>query len=778
VNIGSSALLRIGLIVLAPLLLIASQLYGLDRSEYKAQALRVALRAADRTFQSIDTPPDTLSSREIFTAALACCEAGTNLNRLEKLFATAEQMQERNPTNRFYGNFRWSWGHDGVLDANAVDFCMQTAAMIWLHHRDQLPPGARVRLERLMRLGLEGLRRHRVSEHYTNIALMNAGDLILLGEALAGPEFAREGYARLDRFLLAMAECGTHEYNSPTYYGVDLDDLLLIEAFCKEERGRVQARMLLEYFWTDIALNWFPAASKMAGTRSRDYDYLRGLGGLDQHLLAAGWLPASSQLQPNNLLSTYGRWEPPVGLRSLADAGFPRYIQQVWGAEPWHARTHYVARDVTLGVSGAGYGGRMDLPLTVDLPGPRTRPRLYFIPDGRDDPYGKIKIAESRAHSKTLHLNPFWTAVQDKTDALGLVVYRETDLNPTNPVLKSHFVFPVDVDALWVGGRRVDWPPRSTVALPVKPGEAVVLRQGTAAVGLRVAWARAMDDQPATVECVYDGNEFGAARLTVNHLKTKTKSTTHPGAAFWVRVGSELDGPGFDRWRSEFERERAQVRADAAGIQLDLTRPRMRIRAAAPFQVPAELQPPFPRLLLASAGKDLGRDLLSTVDPVKSFLASSAAVRAVVVPVNGVIWEAEAARLMPPFEIASAVGASGSKYIWMPAQPGEMAHSTLARASYPLRVERAGHYYLWGRVWSPTPQNDSFFVRLERPGQAPVPNTAWPVGVHRDWAWVRFEPEQPLELGAGEMVLQLGVREAGTRMDKLFLTPDPNAKPH
>jgi hypothetical protein len=47
-------------------------------------------------------------------------------------------------------------------------------------------------------------RRHRVPPSYTNIALMNAGDPILLGEALGQSEVADDGYARLDRVCLEI----------------------------------------------------------------------------------------------------------------------------------------------------------------------------------------------------------------------------------------------------------------------------------------------------------------------------------------------------------------------------------------------------------------------------------------------------------------------------------------------------------------------------------------------------------------------------------------------
>ncbi|MFA7006726.1 MAG: hypothetical protein WC429_21980, partial [Verrucomicrobiia bacterium] len=475
------------------------------------------VQAGERTWRNIAKTSPTLSSRELFAYALALCEAKTKLDRLEKLFDTAALMHDRDPQSRGYGNFRWSWSHEGVWDFNAVDFCMQNGALLWMRHRDTMPGAARDKLRPILELAGEGLLRHRVTESYTNIALMNAGNLILLGEAMGKPALTDEGYARLDRICLYMAQGGTHEYCSPTYYGTDLDDLVLIEAFCQRERGREQARALLELLWTDIALNWFPPAQKLAGARSRDYDYLRGLGFLDQQLMANGWLPVTEKRRPGSITTAFIRWRPPARLKALSETKFPRLVTQVWGLEKSQSRTHCLCRDVTLSSAGAGYGGRMDMPLCADLPGDREGVRCYFIPDGRHDPYGKIKIQESQAHAKTLHLQPFWTAAQRRVDALGLAVYRDKDVPPETQTLESHFVMPLAVDGFWIGGRRVEFQPGKAAEFPLKAGEAVVLRKGTAAVGVRVPWARDLAGHAATAALVYDANAFGAVRLTVTH---------------------------------------------------------------------------------------------------------------------------------------------------------------------------------------------------------------------------------------------------------------------
>jgi len=740
------------------------------------EIVRAAAESSERTWRSVSRQPPHLSSRELFGAALAWCETKTHLDRLEKLFDLAAQMQDRDPQSRTCGNFRWTWEHEGVWDLNAVDFCMQMGALLWIHHQETIPPAARNKLREILEFAVHGLIGHRVPETYTNIALMNAGNLILLGEAMGKNDAAKEGYARLDRFLLAMWECGTHEYCSPTYYGVDLDDLVLIEAFAKREHGRQQARVLLEYFWTDIALNWFPPAQKLGGARSRDYDYLRGLGSLDQQMMANGWLPTDDKNRVSSIVNAFARWRPPARLKKMSETRFPRLLQQVWGFEPAESRTHFLCRDVTLSTAGAGYR-TMDIPLSVDLPGPREGVRCYFIPDGRHDPYGKIKIQEGKAHAKTLHLTPFWAAAQRRMDALGVALYRDKDVPPDTQTLESHFVMPLDADNFWIGGRHVDAPKDKPWEFPVNPGEALVLRKGTAAVGVRVPWTR--DDAP--VNFVFDGNKFGAVRLTVAH-----KVGAKAGAAFWVRIGSELrDDAVFEKWQREFAAARTdvevvgdRVRVSVAGVDGAVT-----VGADAARSTAFALEPVPSRALLAVDGDDIGKRLLQDLEPIRSWRGKTGDHKPITVPEGkSVYWEAEAGRVIPPMTRDKDAKASGGAFVWMPAKPGERASSSIGNATWQLNVAAAGKYCLWGRVQAPTPENDSFYVRVFNDEGEILGRTEWPTSTRKDWQWIPLvigggRAPTALELPSGTVNIQLRVREAGTKMDRLFITPNASERP-
>ena len=79
---------------------------------------------------------------------------------------------------------------------------------------------------------------------------------------------------------------------------------------------------------------------------------------------------------------------------------------------------------------------------------------------------------------------------------------------------------------------------------------------------------------PAPSALVYDANPHGALRLTVvHHTFWGTGSPALlPGAALWVRVGSELDTEeAFQRWRLGFAEAAAAVEVDETRVQVRVT---------------------------------------------------------------------------------------------------------------------------------------------------------------------------------------------------------------
>ena len=333
----------------------------------------------------------TLSSVGLFAGAYNILRANVGLEKLDVLFDVAAELQDRNPESRTYGNFRW-YARDGfVMDHNAVDFCMQEGSLIARDYRDRLTPDQRAKFDHLCELAIEGSISHRVRSSYTNIALMNAVNLVLLGEAYGRADVLEAGVKRLDEFILNTAICGVCEYCSPTYTAVDLNCLHRLRQFARDKGVIDRAERLLRLFWSDVAASSFTPSGRLAGAHSRDYDYLFGLGGMATYLRVAGLaapLPGARETPP--LPFELSDWRPDAAIRELA-ARTPRTVVSMWGEEPEKVRVLWTGKNVSLGIAGANYWN-MDIPLSVDFASTNSIPRTYFIADGRRDPYGRKKI--------------------------------------------------------------------------------------------------------------------------------------------------------------------------------------------------------------------------------------------------------------------------------------------------------------------------------------------------------------------------------------------------
>lgn len=731
--------------------------------------------------------------------ALTLAEAGMHNDRLPRLMDLIERMQDRDPESPDYGNLWWYWRDGAVTDRNSAEFVMQTAARLWVRHGSSLPPDVATPLRRIMTLGAEGCLRHRVPAWYTNIAILNASNLIALGEILDDTAVAGAGYRRLKDICLWTWKFGVTEYVSPTYYAVNLDGLRWIAARAGQAEGRRQAETLLELLATDIGANWWPPAERLAGAHSRSYDYLHGIGGLDERLALAGWLPLQIRPSIHHADAFCDDWSLPAAARELAGR-LPRRVRQRWGEGHAEVRSALLLRDITLSTASAYYGSQ-DVPMAVDLPGDRSTVRCYFIADGRDDPYGTLRYPTGRAgHMKALHLACLWAAAQRGPDAVGLAVYRAEDLaHPERTGLKSHFVFRREHQGLWIGDRRVDLTPSApgeSAHAGVAPGEAVVVRYGTAALGIRVLVAQCRDGSPALVNIVDDANPHGAMRLSVNHESAPGRAES-AAAAFWVRIGSGLAGDAaFADWKDAFMAAEPYVHvvppvlegngADSAG-RFQLRAPgkegpvAVEVLAGSHGIGRVSLDPPPTDAILEIDGQQAGRPLLADLLPVREYVEGADEARVLAVPTDGpLLFGAQTGLRFGGMEIGLDDEASGGAYVGSTVDRYQAARFGSVRWS--LEVPEAGRYWLWGRVLARDPQTDSFYVQLLGPDGAIVPRTAWHTRTAPNWTWRILESHParepiPLDLPAARVELILRVREPGTKIDHLMLTRDPDARP-
>lgn len=761
----------------------------------------------ERFWQSIATqdPSETTSLRRLFLFLRNLAEDRRHGERWGRVLELVAKAQDRDPRSPTYGNFRWLWRDAGVADPNAVEFLMQDAALAWLRGGDAMPESARAGLRTVLEHAVEACLRHRVPVTYTNVAILNAGNVAVLGEILDRPAAAEEGYRRLEAICRWTWAFGISEYCSPTYYGVDLDGLEFLLSFARRERARQQAAALRRLFWLDVAMNFFTPGEKLAGSHSRSYDYLRGIGTLDLQLAAAGWLHGGRRDRPSQ--RSPDRLANMLQLQEAARSQVPRVVRERWGMPLRQSRTHALFADVTLSCAASAYFYQ-DVPLTVDLPGDRNLPRCYFIADGREDPYGKARIEAGAAkHLKAIHLVPFWAAAQRSCDAVGLAIYRASDLKTaTIANLQSHLVLRRP-DGLWLAGtetRRMGLRPVPAAdatlqpapaanallecapeRLPVEVGVPLVLRYGSAAVGIRLLWTRAQDGTPAPAALVDDANSFGVIRLTIEHRRAT--ATAEAGAAIWIRVGSGLaDSSAFEAWRRRFEQQTpTAVEASDRLVRLEVPGEAgpVSVTARSPFGQGGGVayQPEPTRAVLEVDGKDLGRPILETVEPMRTECRQRNPLDPLEIPAQGsVSWEAEDGMILHGMTADDDPEASGGRYVVQP--KAREVFQVPGSVTWSLRVAQAGRYHLWARVLAPDSGARSFHVLLEGDTDELPVRGPWLLREGAGWNWQRLTlGTQPapitLDLPAGLVWLQIRPRETRTRIDRLFLTSDATEQP-
>jgi hypothetical protein len=182
--------------------------------------------------------------------------------------------------------------------------------------------------------------------------------------------------------------------------------------------------------------------------------------------------------------------------------------------------------------------------------------------------------------------------------------------------------------------------------------------------------------------------------------------------------------------------------------------------------------------MIACNGVDMGQPILAGLPIISERVAHHKT--ATVIPVatdKPTVWEAVNARLSCVFEVGTDdPTALNGLYLWEPGAEG-VPSSGSGRALYTLDVAKEGVYTLAARVLSPTPENDSFFIRITAEDSTDIlPEADWHLGQRKAWGWVDLRlsgmrtPHQ-ITLPKGRVHVILRTREMGTKIDQLRLTP-------
>jgi len=232
-----------------------------------AYAARIKAQLADFTRRVASR--DIVEARALGYAALAslAVEDGSLAAGCLRRVLAAQVTDPRSPQK---GSIPWNVGPSKAEDFNATEFAVQSWGPILLLYGDRLPPTVRAELIAHARAAVTAVERHVVDLSYDNIALLRAMNLVLLGTAVGDMAARTQGLQALQRFLDWRDQYGIHEFASPTYYGVDLD-VLMVSYIALPRDGEVRGLLAR-------ALDTIGATSRRSGTTAP--------GGLPVHTAA------------------------------------------------------------------------------------------------------------------------------------------------------------------------------------------------------------------------------------------------------------------------------------------------------------------------------------------------------------------------------------------------------------------------------------------------------------------------------------------------------------
>jgi hypothetical protein len=465
--------------------------------------------------------PPQPSVRDLPDVALALLALGSDPKTAESYLRFAMSCQNMDPASPGYGKVMWRVGHPELHDENAIEFTMYAFAPAVLRYGGKLSDQFRKDMIPHLQAGIAAIRRHRVKVDYTNIYLMKLANLMMLGQIVNDPSAIAEGKANLDNWLAFTRTHGITEYDSPTYGGIQLICLEDVYLQAPDAETKAKARMALDYLWSDFAANYFPGRGQLGGPHSRSYDFLYQSGILQRWFYSEGLAPVFAGNDdstfsgdwPNAILP--GDYHPSEAILDLAHIP-QRIVQQRYGLNPGEDRYNYITPDFDIG-SASAFRGPQDFKIGAEFASGKKLPVVSVVADPFDAPFGMLKVADADGHHKPRHLRELIAAVQDKGAILALQDISHDLPQTSSTSIATDIVFPAKATAIYLNGKQIN--NNAPFDLPADSKSTVCIREGNAALAIRIFAADGYAGKPAQYAVKYDGNKWGAGRLVAYHYK-------------------------------------------------------------------------------------------------------------------------------------------------------------------------------------------------------------------------------------------------------------------
>jgi hypothetical protein len=238
-------------------------------------AIATRVEASCRSFEEgLAGPNPQPSVRQLTACALGWLELGQEPARAEKLVRHAFGLQVMDAGALGYGTVPWQERHPEIKDPNAIEFTMQPVGVILLRHGEKLSGSFKQDAEPHVRAAITAIRRHNVPVKYSNIYLMKLANLLLLGQAISDGAAVAEVKSNLETWLAYTRINGVTEYDSPTYTPIQAACLALAHNLTSDTALKARLKAALDFYWADLAANYFAGRQTMTGPASRDYSFL------------------------------------------------------------------------------------------------------------------------------------------------------------------------------------------------------------------------------------------------------------------------------------------------------------------------------------------------------------------------------------------------------------------------------------------------------------------------------------------------------------------------
>lgn len=429
-------------------------------------------RAAD-LWDKVCYTPDGYDIVYFFDFIIEACALGWNdsyvKTTLEKIIAV--QVQSGNDLGKIP---RYLTASLDYSDRNNIEFGLELSTLALIEFYNSWSAETKALFDDFIDKALYACWEHdNVAVTYTNIFVMRAWNLIALGEnldsgrtwgdsySLTTSQIAQAGYDLLDRLYTQTTQYGFHEFNSPTYTGVQAECIGYLANYTKNAARREKALKMREYLSAILCANYFNQASVLTGPMSRCYNRGFSSGQIDQ--LAGGMLMGKSMYAYNR----YAAWKISEKYLKI-NRQFPRMAAWIFG-DATDAYTdgktyfrmnalNYVDRFYSVSSAGSHYTGNgIEKTVTIAVSTENHPCNINFAHymEGRGDPYGFLPGTSTHvwtcfrdAYARSQHNNEIvWMQAGNCTD------------NPHATNMCSHVIVPMtNVDEIWVDDTKlIDW---------------------------------------------------------------------------------------------------------------------------------------------------------------------------------------------------------------------------------------------------------------------------------------------------------------------------------